>query len=744
MPGLGGARQSIKRPNNEANNFEIKPTLLQMIQSSVQFYGMLIEDPNDHIKNFLEICDTLKYNGVSNDAVRLRLFPFTLKDEAKAWLKSQPPGTFINWNDLARAFLAKYFPASKTAKVVKELISFQQFDYESLSEAWERFTDLQRSCPHHGLPKDVLIRTFYNGVTSSTRDSIDAKARGFLMRKTVDEAAQILERMAHDNCLWSSERVLPIKQMGRIEVDTVTALQAQIATLTKQIGNLTYKTNTPSTSESCHLLSYSNNNFGISDAGFMEDGNIEQANYVGNQFQGRQANNPYSNTYNPGWRNHPNFSWSSNNNMVAPNFPNNTNLPRQQPPPGFQVPQQDRMASVENKLDKFLDAITNKLSSQEENQKRMEAKFDQIAKNHSSSIHNIEVQLRQLANAVAQRHQGNLPSNTETNPKEQLKAITLRSGKEIRSGEESKKEVVNTQGRENKNDDNNPNKGKEHQTKDNDGKDQPYEPNSQKYETRIPFPQRLKKLDDQKRFVKFLNTFKKLELNIPFVDALAEMPTYSKYLKDIITNKRRWDDNQTVELTETCSSIITRKIPTKLKDPGSFTLPCIVGTQEFPRCLCDLGASINLMPFSLFRKLQLGELIPTNMTLQLADHSTKKPHGIIEDVLVKVDKFIFPVDFVVLDFEEDNKCPLILGRPFLNTGRAIIDVHDGKITLRVGNESIEFVMPRLMKYPIDEEFCMRVEVIDECVREVNLNKEFVEKNLECETDSETSQESIFV
>ena len=189
MPGLGGARQSITRPNIEANNFEIKPALLQMIQSSVQFYGMLNEDPNDHIANFLEICDTLKYNGVSNDALRLRLFPFTLKDKARAWLKSQPPGSFTNWDDLARAFLAKYFPPSKTAKVVKELTSFQQFENESLSEAWERFTELQRSCPHHGLPKDVLIRTFYNGVTSSTRDSIDAKARGFLMRKTVGEAA---------------------------------------------------------------------------------------------------------------------------------------------------------------------------------------------------------------------------------------------------------------------------------------------------------------------------------------------------------------------------------------------------------------------------------------------------------------------------------------------------------------------------------------------------------------------------
>ena len=86
------------------------------------------------------------------------------------------------------------------------------------------------------------------------------------------------------------------------------------------------------------------------------------------------------------------------------------------------------------------------------------------------------------------------------------------------------------------------------------------------------------------------------------------MPTYAKYLKDIITNKRKSDDNQTVELTETCSSIITHKMPTKLKDPRSFTLPCVVGAQEFPRCLCDLGASINLMPFSLFKKLQLGEL----------------------------------------------------------------------------------------------------------------------------------------
>ena len=135
------------------------------------------------------------------------------------------------------------------------------------------------------------------------------------------------------------------------------------------------------------------------------------------------------------------------------------------------------MASMENKLDKFLDTISNKLSSQEENQKRMEAKFDQIVKNHASSIHNIEVQMGQLANSVAQRNQGNLPSNTKTNPREQLKAITLRSGKEIRSGDELKKEVVETQGKKIQNGDDDSKEGKEQQ-KDSDGKEQLYIPNS--------------------------------------------------------------------------------------------------------------------------------------------------------------------------------------------------------------------------------------------------------------------------
>ena len=232
---------------------------------------------------------------------------------------------------------------------------------------------------------------------------------------------------------------------------------------------------------------------------------------------------------------------------------------------------------------------------------------------------------------------------------------------------------------------------------------------------KIPFPHRLRKQKDGKQFSKFFEIFKKLQINIPLAEALVQMPKYTKFLKEIITDKCMWDNNETVPLGETCSSIISRKIPTKLKDPGSFTIPCIVGTNKFSRYLCDLGASINLMPLSIFNKLGLGDVKATNMTLQLVDHSIKRPYGVVEDVLVKVDKFIFPVDFVILEFKEDRHCPLILGRPFLNTSRALIDVYEGKLTLRVGDESVEFIMTKLMKYPLDDETFMKIVSLDDCI-----------------------------
>ncbi|XP_062075722.1 uncharacterized protein LOC133779836 [Humulus lupulus] len=161
------------------------------------------------------------------------------------------------------------------------------------------------------------------------------------------------------------------------------------------------------------------------------------------------------------------------------------------------------------------------------------------------------------------------------------------------------------------------------------------------------------------------------------------------------------EDYETVALTEECSAILQRKLPQKLRDLGNFTIPCTIGKFECKHALCDLGASIYLMSLSVFRRLGLGEARPTTVTLQLADRLMKHPWGIIEDVLVKVDEFIFSADFIVLDMEEDVDVPIILGRPFLATCQALIDVQKGELKLWVQGEAVVFNVFRAMTVSSD-------------------------------------------
>ncbi|XP_022876928.1 uncharacterized protein LOC111395153 [Olea europaea var. sylvestris] len=235
----------------------------------------------------------------------------------------------------------------------------------------------------------------------------------------------------------------------------------------------------------------------------------------------------------------------------------------------------------------------------------------------------------------------------------------------------------------------------------------------------IPFPQRLqrKKLDNQ--FARFVEIFKKLHINISFADAIAQMPSYAKFLKEILSNKRKLEEREIVCLNEECSVILLRKLPLKLKDQGSFTIPCTIGSNYFEQSLCDLGASVNLMPLSIYMSLGLRETKTKTISLQLADRSIKRSKGIIEDMLVKVDKFIFPADFIILDMEEDSNIPLILGIPFLAIERALIDVYDGKMIIRVDNEQVIFNLFKAMRHPLTSDTCFQVDVLEELVADIS-------------------------
>ncbi|XP_016195510.1 uncharacterized protein LOC107636522 [Arachis ipaensis] len=206
------------------------------------------------------------------------------------------------------------------------------------------------------------------------------------------------------------------------------------------------------------------------------------------------------------------------------------------------------------------------------------------------------------------------------------------------------------------------------------------------YNPPFPYPQRFKKELNDQQFPKFLEVFKKLEINIPLAEALEQMPLYEKFLKELINKKRSWDEKETVILTQECSAVIQKGLPPKLKDPGSFFLSCTIGNMSIGKALCNLGSSINLMPLSMMRRLSVEEMKPTRMSLQLADRSLIIPTGVVENLLVKVGEFIFPTDFVILDMEEEGHNSIILGRPFLAIARAIIDVEKGEMILKVHDE----------------------------------------------------------
>ncbi|GKE32171.1 reverse transcriptase domain-containing protein [Tanacetum coccineum] len=290
---------------------------------------------------------------------------------------------------------------------------------------------------------------------------------------------------------------------------------------------------------------------------------------------------------------------------------------------------------------------------------------------------------------------GSLPSNIVANPRGDVKAITTRCGVAYNGPT-----IPPTPSP----------LSKEVERKTEATKDKP------KPKPSIPYPSRL---NDQKlhekannQMLKFLQIFKILHFDIIFTDALLHMPKFASTFKSFLSNKEKLFELANTPLNENCSAVLLKKLHKKLGDPGKFLILCDFPELDELLALADLGASINLMPLSVWKQLSLPELTLTRMTLELADRSIVHPKGVVEDVFVKVGKFYFPADFVVVDYDVDPRVPLIFGRPFLRTARALVDVYGEELTLRVDDEAITFKVGQTSRYSCSYEMVNQFNVID--------------------------------
>ncbi|KAK4381604.1 hypothetical protein Sango_2951100 [Sesamum angolense] len=321
-------------------------------------------------------------------------------------------------------------------------------------------------------------------------------------------------------------------------------------------------------------------------------------------------------------------------------------------------------------------------------------------------------QISQLATSVSKleaQASGKLPSQTETNPRENVSAITLQSGKELQpTGPTRRKAGIE----KNALDDTDAT---------HDEVDSNLIPPPLSNTCALPFPYRMSKSKEEEHDKEILDTFKKVEINIPLLDAIKQIPKYAKFLKELCTNKRKLKDKERIIFGKNISSVINRKLPEKCKDPGMFTLPCIIGNKRIERAMLDLGASINVMPYYVYQALNLSTLQDTNVIIQLADRSYVRPMGLVEDVLVKVNDLLFPVDFYILKMGVEgvnNPASILLGRPFMKTAKTKIDVDEGTLSVEFGGEIVKFNISEAMKYPNELQALYQIDVIDSVVHDV--------------------------
>ncbi|RVW61089.1 Retrovirus-related Pol polyprotein from transposon 17.6 [Vitis vinifera] len=553
-------------------------------------------------------------------------------------------------------FLKKFFPTHRTNGLKRQISNFFAKENEKFHECWERYMEAINACPHHGFDTWLLVSYFYDGMSSSMKQILETMCGGDFMSKNLEEAMDFLSYVSEVSRGWDEPNSrekgsFPLNQpkIQRVEYECPT-----MPAVREMLG--------------------------------------DQANVVG---QFRPNNNaPYGNTYNSSWRNHPNFSWKPR-------------PPPYQPQAQTQAPQQtssmdQAIVNLSKVMGDFVGeqkAINSQLHQNIENVESSQIKrMEGMQNDLSQKIDNIQYSISRLTNLNTVNEKG----------KDVKVVITLRSGKEVdqplpkvRQDEElmSKKTLVKESNNQEEK------SGKKSASKSS-IEEEPrivIKEDMMKKHMPPPFPQALHGKKEIKNSSEMLEVLRQVKVNIPLLDMIKQVPTYAKFLKDLCTVKRGLHVTKNVFLTEQVSAIIQSKSPVKYKDPRCPTISVNIGGTHVEKALLDLGASVNLLPYSVYKQLGLGGLKPTAITLSLADRSIKIPRG------------------------EANYVPIILGRPFLATSNAIINCRNGVMQLTFGNMTLELNIFHLCKrhlHPEEEEGLEEVGLINTLV------EEHCDKNLE--------------
>nr|GEW07949.1 reverse transcriptase domain-containing protein [Tanacetum cinerariifolium] len=556
---------------------------------------------------------------------------------------------------MAKMFLGKYFPPSMVTKLRNKITNLRQHPYESLFKAWEHNKLSINRCPNHNMLPVTQIDTFYNGLTLRHRDTINVAAGGTFMKRRPEECYDLIEnKIAHHND-WDTlaQRGESSSSINSSFGTEIAALNAKMAKINKNLMKVLQ------VNQQVKAVTLNSKTYGgphsFSDCppplATLKTFMLQEPTKGANQGQ----NQP------PAYQ--------------APLF----QAPVYQP----QIPQPQVVTTNE---------FTNFIKANDAILKNMQTNMNSLT-NSNLELKNMFGQFMKM-NTASSSGSGTLLGNTITNPKEELKGIKTRSGIAyqgptipttssslvVECETEATKDMVYPTNNES--------------TEDVQPSVVPTESsilNSELHDQKL-----CDKANDQRE--KFFQIFKDLNFNISFADALILMPKFGPSIKSLWTNKDKLCELDRTPLNEHCYAVLLKKLPEKLGDPDMFLILCDFPGMAECLALANLGASINLVPLSVWYKLSLSDLSPTCMTLELADRSNSRPVGVAEDVFVKVGTFYFPADFVVVDFDADPRVPLILGGSFLKIERALIDVFEGELTLRIGKEAITFNLDQTSRY----------------------------------------------